>query len=431
MDRLRSLIPVFTGIIGLEPWLKRYRSLKQQLRANPLLEPYVQERHALELTFGAMLEAGEQRGFLTLDDFTDDRYNLVSFLVPIAMIYERLSDTGRKRLAGMLRDGLKTDKGLLPLQNEIETATHLLLQGFDVDFRDIETGGGFDFLAMRGDVELEVECKSASGDLGRKIHRRQMIDLSWHAHPAVMHALGAVDGGRFIRVQVPSRLPADARELDEIAQAIDAALRTGHAAEDPNRCGVSVEAFDLSTTPFRELKPTGTEAEWLRRFVAERTGSPSHHMFLAVRPTRAAILILVESREKDRVLRGLMDDLKAASRTQFTTRRPGILVVQFLELTADDLLDLAAHDSTDPRQASALQIASNVFFDNLDRSHIRTLVYRSHGVVRRSVSIRGDVIEKVLSAQGPTYSFRNPNSPVSGDPRYTVFPNEATASVSR
>ena len=69
----------------------------------------------------------------------------------------------------MLVDGLQSDKGLLPLQHEMTTITHLLLNGFNVTCHDLENNGGFDFLASRDGVEVEVECKMVSGDIGKQL----------------------------------------------------------------------------------------------------------------------------------------------------------------------------------------------------------------------------------------------------------------------
>jgi hypothetical protein len=36
-------------------------------------------------------------------------------------------------------------------------------RGFDVEFHDMERGGGHDFTARKGEVEVEVGCKMAYG----------------------------------------------------------------------------------------------------------------------------------------------------------------------------------------------------------------------------------------------------------------------------
>ena len=117
-----------------------------------------------------------------------------------------------------------------------------------------------------------------------------------------------------------------------------------------------------------------------------------------------------------------MRDLKTAAKTQFTGERPAVLVVQFLELSAANLLELASHDTTDPAKAPALQLASNLFFENPARSHIHTLVHRAQSELRVSVATSADRVDHSYQEQGPTYAFKNPNHPFRDDPRYSLFP---------
>jgi hypothetical protein len=180
------LLDRFLSIIGRDPWIKRYRSLREQIRANPLLTPYVADAHGVEMRLGQFLEENRRPDFATPRD-----YGLFSFMAPVVSLHERLTSAGKRRVEGALRGGLNTHDGLRSLKSEIETATHLVRRGFDVTPNDIEQGGGFDFLVARDGIELEVECKTASGDLGRQVHRRRMMELSWQVWPVIRGALSS------------------------------------------------------------------------------------------------------------------------------------------------------------------------------------------------------------------------------------------------
>ena len=135
VERAPAVLDRFLSIIGPDPWIRRYRSLHDQMRVNPLLASYLGDSHGLELRLGQLL--AENRA----PDFSDHQdYTLFSFIAPVVLSYERLTDLGRNRVAGALRDGLNTDRGLRPFKSEIETATHLMLRGFDVSFQDIDRG---------------------------------------------------------------------------------------------------------------------------------------------------------------------------------------------------------------------------------------------------------------------------------------------------
>jgi hypothetical protein len=108
--------------------------------------------------------------------------------------------------------------------------THLNQKGFDVTFQDIDHGGGFDFLAVKDGVELEVECKSASGDLGRQVHRRRMIELSRHLQSVIKEALTS-QGGRLVRVLLPGSLHGRREFLGGLAETIRSVIRTERSVD--------------------------------------------------------------------------------------------------------------------------------------------------------------------------------------------------------
>jgi hypothetical protein len=347
-----------------------------------------------------------------LDLTSPEHYTAFAFIAPLVLIYDRLCPAAEKRLAGSLQGGLNTDQGLRPLQNEIEVATHLMQSGFDIAFNDLEGGSpGFDFLAARCDVELEVECKSVSGDLGRQVHERRMAQVSDAIMRRLPAALDGVAGGRLVRVTIPARLPSDGTALAKIADSVKAAVEKATPVATAE-CKVEVSTFELAASPFSGEAGAVTREE-VRTFVNERLGIANPNAFVMFAPRQHAVVVVVESEKRDRVVDQLLDTLKDAAKGQFSGDRAAVLVVQFLELDADAMLAVAQRDSTDAAKASALQIATNLYFQSTARSHIHTVVYRSHGTV---MSTAADVQER-----GPTYVFTNPSHPRAGDARYRPF----------
>src|SRR2546427_229981 len=142
VESIPSLLSRFLSIIGPDPWLKRYRSLHDQVRANPLLASYFGDCHEVELRLGEFLDAARSTSPMTATLADPRDYALFSFIAPVVLIHEQLTDLGKNRVAGVLRDGLKSD--LRPFRSEIETVTHLMHRGFDVSLQDIDHGHGFD-----------------------------------------------------------------------------------------------------------------------------------------------------------------------------------------------------------------------------------------------------------------------------------------------
>lgn len=421
VSKFPTLLNQFLSITGWEPWRKRLESLEYQLQSNPLLEEFLVDRHALELSMDHLKDYHQRTGTPPLAIVGSGQYRLYSFIAMVALVYAGLGDKGRKRLAGTLQGGLKDQIGLTPLQNEMEIAAHLMQGGFDVSFSDLETGGGFDFLAKRGDIEIEVECKMVSGDLGRQIHRRRLLDLCKHAYPVMRAHLDKTGGGRLVRIVLNSRLHGQTKLLQEICGRVSTALVNRTSLREPEPCAVHLETFELSESPF--VNPSGgeLERERVREFVKERFAISNSYMFVLFRPSHGAIIFVVESIQKDEVVKGLLRQLKTAAWGQFTKTRPGVLCVQLYDLTPEQMLELARSDSTDPQKVPALQIAISEFFASPKRNHIHTLTYRSHGHVTRTRAANDGQIATVSQEQGHTYTFKNRNHPMASDKRYSVF----------
>jgi hypothetical protein len=405
------LLDHFLSILGSAEWERRHQTLLDQVRANPLMRGFVVARHGLELSIGRLIEAKNSATGIIFEATDPQQYYTFSFVAPVALLHQRLSPAGQKRLAGTLRDGLNTDRGLRPFLSEIQTAVHLMHQGYDVNFWDLEQGGGFDYLAIREGKEIEVECKAVSNDLGRQVHERRALDLSDRIRRALGGVLESVAGGRLVRVRLPARLPGASGLLQNVAAGVKAALAgTDHSWLLP--CRVEVRNFAIPGTPFASEDPAAVTQETTRRFIDAQLGESNAHAFTLFRPRKAAVVVIIESDRRDRLVAELLRKLKDAAKGQFSRQRAAVLVVQFLELGPEAILELAAADSHDPRKASSLQLASNLFFRGRNRSHLHTVVYRSSGTL---------VIGAGVQEQGPTYSFTNPDHPHASDRRYSMF----------
>lgn len=178
------ILDAFIGITGVKEWKRRLVWLNKQLTNNEFLRDYTAQMYALELEVGRIFQEIGSSGRIDLKSTTVDRYRLYAFITSIVSIHARLSPKGQKRLRGMILGGLR-DSGLTPLQQEMGVAAHLFSRGFDVFFSDIETGSGFDFLATKDGIEIEVECKRVGLNLGRKIPRLDVLKLHKHIHAQV------------------------------------------------------------------------------------------------------------------------------------------------------------------------------------------------------------------------------------------------------
>ncbi|HYD61690.1 MAG TPA: hypothetical protein VEC35_15090 [Noviherbaspirillum sp.] len=401
-------------INGIETWQRRFEWLQRELTDNPFMEHWLRERCSLEWTMNGILADPSLKVGHPFRVTTLAQYELIGFAAGIVRCYDHLSERAQKRLRGILSDGLKEDKGLLSIQHEITTAVHLMSRGFDVEFRDLESGGGFDFLAKREDVELEVECKMFSADIGRKIHHRRAATFFKALATVVSETYSSATTGLIIDVTIPDRLtPASAQHL-AIEQTVRTALISGEAITRNEHCAVKVRDFSIGSSPFGK-HPANIPREEIDQFVANCTGRLNHHLMILFSPGKRAVILSVASEKKDEVLHAMHRQLREAAKGQFTKTRPAILAIQLHDLTADQLADLALSDSSTREQATGLQIMTSDFLQSPSRAHIHSVVFRSHG----KLEVNPQAGTK--QASGLTYVIKNGYHPLHDDLHYSVF----------
>lgn len=401
-------------ITGIEPWKRRFEWLEREAAGNLLMEDWLRERCSIEWTFSQVLRS---RTLMPRQPFRLDnmaQYELVAFAAGTVRCYEHLSERGRRRLRGVLLDGLKEDKGLSSIQHEITTAVHLMSRGFDVEFHDMEHDGGVDFVARKQGIEIEVECKMFSADLGRKIHRRRAATLCKALESVLTQTYGSASAGMIVMVTIPDRLTPSPEQHIGIEQTLRAGLLSGDASTRTEHCEVHVLDFAIDNSPFNRT-PEQLSRDEVQRFVWDRTGRSNSTLMIVFSPGRRAVVLSLGSQKSDDVLKGMRHQLREAAKGQFTKTRPAFLAVQLHDLTAAQLADLAQSDSSWRGNATGLQIMTSDFLQSPSRAHIHSVVYRSHSTLsddRQHGEKRGD---------GLAYVIKNGHHRLHKDPRYSVF----------
>ena len=270
-----ELLDRMVQITGGDPWAKRFEWLLRESAENPVMGEWLDDRFSMEQALWRALTA-ESEQILQGGRLNQGAYELAAFAAGLVSLYEGSTDHARKRLRGQLLDGLKSDSGLLGLQLEISTVAHLVRAGCDVHAHDLEAGGGFDFLVTRDGKEVEVECKLASADIGRKIHRRQAAKLFHSVSVAVGAAFASATGGLLVLVTLPDRLTPALAQHDAIVDAVRLALLG--TTEHREACTVQLHRFDIARSPFaagldgHDIAPGGA----LRRHNAEQLAHDLH-----------------------------------------------------------------------------------------------------------------------------------------------------------
>ncbi|QIM50044.1 hypothetical protein G9Q38_13115 [Pusillimonas sp. DMV24BSW_D] len=409
-----QLLQSLMSITGPEAWTRRFEWIERELNENSLMEDWLRERCAIELAMREILSSSPLIPKQPLVLRTRAQYELVAFAAGVIRCYERLSEGGRRRLRGVLLDGLKEDKGLLSIQHEITTAVHLMSRGFDVEFQDIEHGGGVDFIARKDDVEIEIECKMFSADLGRKIHRRRSATLYKELADVLAKTYNSATKGLIVAVTIPDRLTPAPKQHREIKNTVRTGLLRGEATTQTEHCTVRTWDFSIKDSPFNK-PPEKLDRDEIDLFVETRTARSNANLMILFSWGQRAVILSVSSEKTDEVLDGMRRQLREAVKGQFSRRRPAMLAVQLHALTANELVNLAQSDSTSRTMATGLQIMTSDLMQRPSSAHIHTIVYRSHITVNKSA------VDGTTNGNGPSYLIKNPTHALYGDLRYGIF----------
>lgn len=410
-----ALMTRLVGITGWKPWGHRLAWLQEQIRANPTMPNFIVERFGLELASDQVRRHYKQSGRYPWPPTTAEQLRFYSFLAMIGRCYHRLSPAGKMRMRGMLVDALKSDYGFAPIAFEMKVVAHLMTRGFDVVFHDMEEGSGFDYLATKERVEIEVECKFVSGDIGRQIHLKKMHQLSTVLLPVMAVALDQRCGGRLVRISIPGRLGANEKQYYEICRLMSQAITDQKSDAKLNEYEILISHFSFEDSPFSHLPPDDVSLDHAERFLSDKFGIENKNVLIQIKPKRGAILIVVESAKKDAVLKGIHRQLKDSARNQLSGDRPGILCCELADMTEEQLLAFANEQD----EGTGLQFMVSDLIAR--RPQIHTVAFTTPGTVRLLKSTMGTTRRTSVQETGPAYTFSNPDHEMANDPRYDEF----------
>ena len=408
---LPGILLEFVEIAGRREWKKRLGLLERQVRRETGIGHFWRERCPLEFGFLRVWRHFRQTREVSIGTADEDAHRFLSFAAITVRCHQRLTPRGRKRLAGMLRDATNGDFGLGPVAYEMNIATHLLGLDYDVVFHDLEGGQGCDLLAAKDGITLEVECTHMSGDAGRKIHRKELYRFADRFSPWVREHLGNLTTGLYARLTIPGRLESADAYQKPLCALVARALLGGGADLERDGARVRVEAFDVERvagpwTARDDLGRAAMEARLLSHF-----DLVNKNALVYVRPGQSVVVLLIESEREDEVARAMHVELSKKTKNQFTGQRPAILCCHLADLTSAELLSLGQGGT-----ATGLDYLATALI--LRRPHLCSVTYTAPG--RTGVADAAQSIRE----KGLTYTVVNPDHPLAGDERLSVFRDE-------
>jgi len=221
-----ALFRRFISITGPQAWDQRERDFVRQIKDNPLIERYLDTQFPIERAmFRVRRHLSSTRRLPSLrHSLSPDLGMLYSFIGVGSRAFHYLPNSAQTALRNRFLGALKDNVGLAPLAFEMRTAAHFLAMNFDVEFADLRLGGGFDFLVTKPGIEMEVECKSVSADLGHQIHLLRQYQLGPYLRGAMRDA-NARPSVTMVVATLPDRLHGQREFMIAIGRRISEALR--------------------------------------------------------------------------------------------------------------------------------------------------------------------------------------------------------------
>jgi hypothetical protein len=342
---------------------KRVAAFEQQKRTNPLLASHFRRNFALEFALAKARQYRKSTGRLPKGAEYDALY---SFLIPAHRIHSALPLDVKTPFEGRLREAVNGMNGARPFAYEISIATHLMQKGWDVEFIDYSGAGRFDLLARQKDVEVEVECKTTSGDTGRKIHRQEVNRLADVLLP-ITRQVADQAGCHRILITIPDRLGKSTQDLSDIVSVVASAVQQKAPASNDLAC---VEYTFDGTAPWPE--PDDPD---LLSFFENRFGVQNANLMFHGRANFSVVAVMIRSAKADSVVDTISAQAKEAA-DQCSGTRPALIALHLIdEIDRSDLQTLL-------KTSNGLHAITHAVFKGGKRQHVDSIAFTVPQVTR-------------------------------------------------
>lgn len=325
---LRSYVPELVRLAGEELWRKRTTHLRS-FGQSPYLARIASDYHWVELQLDEELA---KRPEAVPSDIGSDPIaaRALRFAQGIVEVYRSLPPVGQRQLEGRVRDALQAETGFAALYQEMEIATVLINQNFDVRFPDLENSGRADISFQQGPVDGLIECKALSADAGRKIHRKHFYRFMDIISQEVFDRISRSGVNELILITLKDRLPSHLQNDTPLVRATRDLLRSDEISKaDGNDFEIVRKSY---STLFNPLRPMSE-----REFYAEAQQQFGANCHIAGGWTETGgCLVLMRSEREDDHSKPQLEAMKAAAE-QLQDDRPGFIALQFNEISSADL----------------------------------------------------------------------------------------------
>jgi len=371
-------------------------AINSEAKGQPYLRDYLREENAIAFALDRC-SARTSRHAAIPPQGSNDRSLYPAFRLA-AQTLSLLANSSlgqRKRFVRRIHGAFKNPDDMRAIQLEFGIATHFVRRGYLISWPEMEESGDFDLMLHGiGRDGLEVECKSASVDKGRKIHKRDALVFNHLVRQKLEGAAHRLNSGLAVVLTIPDRLPTAFRDRQHLAEQVGHAVLVGKSVAFGDGSDVRLSEFDIERYP--DLGPP--ESPQLRQDIDHVTGTRNREAMVLGRRGAGALVFVTQSRQEDTFLRYVFNSVGEAARKQLSAKRAGVVLVGLAGISADELVQTAQQDKIPTGDPTALRIAVSKFLSGSATDHVVGVGFLS----RNELTQKG---HGHVSSEGSAYYF--------------------------
>jgi len=383
----RQSAAVFQRFLGLVGWneIRRTIQLVEHWRDMPVYYDMLKDERRIERAIFDVRNKQRATGNFPKRSDNPYFYYMLAFAAMVVQVHRNLSEHGKRNLLGKLRGALRNDGNLVPIRHEMAAAVQFMRAGWDVSFTDLEGLSRFDFLITSpSGLEVEVECKTASADSGRKVHRADFRKFCDKARTALTDTAKGINHARIGIWRIPDRFPTDERIQQRLAVEIGKAFAIGDGADlDLGEISFTNVEFDIDKFTYQDE---------VKEFIKNQIRYDNENIFLSA-SGKGATFLVVTSESRDQVLTYIYKQIKRGHE-QFSGNNPGLIWI--------NVADIEQHQWHGLKSGSGLQIMASRYLASPKRENVPVIAFSSFGDIVRT--------QGVVSETGNALYFKNDTS---------------------
>lgn len=312
----------FRETVGERQWTKRVTAINSEAKGQPYLRQYLLEENAIAFALDRYSALASRHGAIPPQS-TNDRslYPAFRLAAQTLSLMDKSSAKQGKRLVRRIHGAFRNPDDMRAIQLEFGIATHFVRRGYSISWPEMEESGDFDLMVHGiGPDGLEVECKSASVDKGRKIHKRDALVFNHLVRQKLEAAAHRLKSGMAVVLTIPDRLPSAFHDRQNLAERVGRAILVGKSVGFDDGGDVRLSEFDIAQYP--NLGPP--LAPRLRQDIDNITGTRNREAMILGRKGGGALVFVVQSRQEDTFLRYVFNSVREAARKQLSAKRAGL-----------------------------------------------------------------------------------------------------------